>query len=265
MTVADMSVLPRPQPFHGKVALVTGASSGIGAATARTLAAGGAAISVNYHRGEAAAKELIESVRADGGRALAVRADVTDGDQVRAMVDQTQAELGPVDVLVLNATGLYAEDVKFTPFTGTSMEVVERTVQRQLYALLNPIDVVLPGMIERGRGAIVAVGAALSRGTSPGFLPLSMAKAGVETAVKVLAQEVGQYGVRVNGVAPGLILTRVADGFPEPVLRANAERAAVRRNGVPEDVAEVIAFLASDASDYLTGAYLLVDGGTTPG
>lgn len=255
-------VLPQLQPFHGKVALVTGASSGIGAATARTLAARGAAIAVNHHRGEAAAKELVDSVRAEGGRALAVQADVTDGDQVRAMADQVRAELGPVDVLVLNATGLYAEDIKFAPFTATSMEVVERTVQRQLRALLSPVDVVLPEMIERGRGSIVAVGAALSRGATPGFLPLSMAKAGVEMAVKVLAQEIGQYGVRVNGVAPGLILTRVANMLPEPVLRANAQRAAVRRNGVPEDVAEVIAFLASDASDYLTGAYLLVDGGT---
>jgi 3-oxoacyl-[acyl-carrier protein] reductase len=254
--------LPQVLPFQGKVALVTGASSGIGAATAWTLAARGASIAVNYHRGEAAAKELAESVRAAGGRALAIQADVTEGDQVREMVEQTRGELGPIDVLVLNATGLYAADVKFTPFAGTSMEVVERTVQRQLRGLLNPVDVVLPEMIDRGRGSIVAVGAALSRTPAPGFLPLSMAKAGVEAAVKALAQEVGQYGVRVNGVAPGLILTRVADGLPDPALRANAQRAAIRRNGVPEDVAEVIAFLAADSSEYVTGAYLLVDGGT---
>ncbi|WP_131736998.1 SDR family NAD(P)-dependent oxidoreductase [Actinomadura roseirufa] len=255
-------VLPQVQTFHGRVALVTGASSGIGAATAWTLAARGAAIAVNYHRGEAAAKEMVESIKAAGGRALAVQADVTDAEQVRAMVERTRAELGPIDVLVLNATGLYAEDVRFAPFAATPIEVVERTVQRQLHALLAPVDAVLPEMLERGRGSIVAVGAALSRTPAAGFLPLSMAKAGVEAAVKTLAQEVGQHGVRVNGVAPGLILTRVADGLPEPALRANAQRAAIRRNGVPEDVAEVIAFLAADSSEYMTGAYLMVDGGT---
>ncbi|MFC6883278.1 SDR family NAD(P)-dependent oxidoreductase [Actinomadura yumaensis] len=257
-----LPVLPRYQAFHGRVALVTGASSGIGAATAWTLASRGAAIAVNYHRGEAAAKELAESVRAAGGRAVAIQADVTDADQVRTMAERTAAELGPIDVLVANATGLYAEDVKFAPFTTTPIETVERTVQRQLRGLLHPVDAVLPQMVDRGRGSIVAVGAALSRTPAPGFLALSMAKAGVEAAVKALAHEVGQYGVRVNGVAPGLILTRVADGLPEPALQANAQRAAIRRNGVPEDVAEVIAFLAADTSGYLTGAYLLVDGGT---
>jgi 3-oxoacyl-[acyl-carrier protein] reductase len=255
-------VLPQVQTFHAKVALVTGASSGIGAATAWSLASRGAAVAVNYHRGEAAAKEMVESIKAAGGRALAIEADVTDEDQVRAMVARTRAELGPVDVLVANATGLYAEDVKFAPFVATPMSVVERTVNRQLRGLLLPVDAVLPEMIDRGRGSIVAVGAALSRTPAPGFMPLSMAKAGVEAAVKALAQEVGQHGVRVNGVAPGLILTRVADGLPEPALRANAQRAAIRRNGVPEDVAEVIAFLAADSSEYMTGAYLLVDGGT---
>ncbi|MGP4026309.1 SDR family NAD(P)-dependent oxidoreductase [Actinomadura sp. 3N407] len=257
-----LPVKPQAPSFHGKVALVTGASSGIGAATAWMLASRGAAVTVNYLRGETPAKEMAESIRAAGGRALAVQADVTDGDQVRAMVERTRNELGPIDVLVTNATGLYAEDVGFAPFTATPMDVVDRTVRRQMHAMLNPVAAVLPAMVERGRGSVVAVGAALSRTPAPGFLGLSMAKATVEAAVKSLAQEVGQHGVRVNGVAPGLILTRVADGLPEPALRANAQRAAIRRNGVPEDVAEVIAFLAADSAEYMTGAYLLVDGGT---
>jgi 3-oxoacyl-[acyl-carrier protein] reductase len=255
----------RSQAFHGKVALITGASSGIGAATARTLAARGAAVAVNYHRGETPAKELVESIQAAGGRAQAIQADVTDREQARELVDHTQSELGPVEILVTNATGLYVFEIKVAPFTDTSVEYTEWIVQRQLRAMLNPIDLVLPGMIDRGHGSIVAVGAALSRMSTPGFLPLTMAKATVEAAVKVLAQEAGPYGVRVNGVGPGLILTRVADGLPEQILRANAQRAAMRRNGLPQDVAEVIAFLAAESAGYLTGDYLLIDGGTTKG
>ncbi|GAA2102454.1 SDR family NAD(P)-dependent oxidoreductase [Actinomadura alba] len=252
----------QPRVFHGQVALVTGASSGIGAATARTLAARGAVVAVNYHRGETMAKEVVESIETAGGRALALQADVTDRDQVKDLVERAQTELGPVEILVTNATGLYGFDVKVAPFIGTSVEYTEWIVQRQLRAVLNPIDLILPGMIDRGHGSIVAVGAALSRTPAPGFLPLSMAKASVEAAVKVLAQEAGPYGVRVNGVGPGLIITRVAEGLPEQVLRANAQRASVRRNGLPQDVAEVIAFLAADPAGYLTGSYLLIDGGT---
>jgi 3-oxoacyl-[acyl-carrier protein] reductase len=248
--------------FQDRVALVTGASSGIGAATARTLAARGATVVVNYHHGKDRAAELVDSVVADGGRAVAIGADVTDAGQVRDLVEQAEASAGPIDILVLNATGLYGPDVQVTPVAQIPADYLERVVLSQVRSLLHPVQAVLPGMLARGHGSIVAVGAALSRSPAPGFVALSMAKAALEVAVRTLAKEVGPHGVRVNAVGPGLILTESTKYTPDAMLAANAQEAAVRRNGLPQDVAEVIAFLASDRTSYLTGGFLLVDGGT---
>ncbi|MFF3905061.1 SDR family NAD(P)-dependent oxidoreductase [Streptomyces sp. NPDC001848] len=248
--------------FEGSVALVTGASRGIGAATARLLAARGARVAVNYHKGADRAQDVVDEIRRDGGEAVAVQADVTDARQVEDMLAATAGELGPVDVLVLNAAGLAAHEARIAPATELTWEDLEHVVNRQLKALFLTARAVLPGMTERGAGSIVAVGAALARRPAPRFLPLAVAKAGVEAAVRTLALEVGPLGVRVNAVEPGLILTELAAHIPEQQRRAAAERAAVRRNGTPQDVAELIAFAASPRASYLTGSCLLADGGT---
>jgi 3-oxoacyl-[acyl-carrier protein] reductase len=248
--------------FKDKVVLITGASDGIGAATARLLAARGAAVAINYATGKDRAEEIVGKLSADGRRAIAVHADVTDSDEVTAMVAQTEKELGPVDVLVLNATGLYGHDIVIQPFTDTSWDYVERIVLRQLKALFYPVNAALPSMLAREHGSIVAVGAALSKTPAPGLLALSMAKAALEAMVKTLAREVSPHGVRVNAVGPGFILSAATAHAPEQLKLYNAERAAVRRNGLPHDVAELIAFLASEQASYLTGQYVLADGGT---
>ncbi|MFD9432715.1 SDR family NAD(P)-dependent oxidoreductase [Streptomyces sp. NPDC060002] len=253
---------PEPPEFAGRVALVTGAGRGIGAATARILAARGARVAVNYHKSEDRAREVVDSIRQRGGEATAVQGDVTDPDQVTALVEAASAELGPIDVLVLNAAGLGAHEARIAPATNLTWEDLEHVVTQQLKALFLTTQAVLPGMVARGGGSVVAVGAALARRPAPRFLPLTVAKAGVEAAVRTLALEVGPHGVRVNAVEPNLILTELARFIPEEQRRAAAERAALRRNGTPEDIAEVISFLASQRSSYLTGSCLVADGGT---
>jgi 3-oxoacyl-[acyl-carrier protein] reductase len=250
------------RPFQGKVVLITGSSDGIGAATARLLSAAGASVVVNYHDDDAKAGALVEALNAAGGQAVAVRADVTEHDQVQALVAETAARLGPVDVMVANASGLYGHDVPLQPFLDTSWAHVDRVVRRRLQAFVHPVRAVLPGMLERRRGAIVVVGSSLSKTPAAAMLPISMAQAAVEAGVKSLAREVSPHGVRVNAVAPNFILTAATSWAPEALKEQIAERAAVRRNGLPEDVAEAVAFLASDRSSYLTGSYLVVDGGT---
>ena len=249
------------RPFAGEVAVVTGASSGIGAATARLLAAGGAAVAVNYHTGQARARDVVAAVEAAGGHAIAVPADVTDPDQVEALMATARAQLGPVSVLVVNAHGIAAQP-RIAPFTELDWMDLETPVVSQLKALFHPVKAALPDMLARRHGSIVMVGASLSRHPAPGFLTIAAAKSTVEVAVKAIAREVGPGGVRVNGVGPALVLSAIGQRVPEEQRAAIAQRAALRRNATPEDVAQVIAFLAGTGSGYLTGAYLTVDGGT---
>jgi 3-oxoacyl-[acyl-carrier protein] reductase len=247
--------------FHGQVALVTGASSGIGAATARLLAQRGASVAVNYRQGENRANDLVGEFRARGAEAIAIAGDVTDSYEVHVMVDEVEARLGPIDVLVLNATGLYESDIRIATLVNTSPYYVEWVVQRQIRAVLNPIHSVLPGMLARQSGSIVAVGAALSRTPTPGFLSIAMAKATVEVAVRTLAKEVAPFGVRVNAVAPGVIRGHDNGELPVAAQEANAQGTMIQRPGRPQDVAEAIAFLASGQAGYFTGTYLYAERG----
>jgi 3-oxoacyl-[acyl-carrier protein] reductase len=249
-------------PFQDQVALITGSSDGIGAATARLLAAAGASVAVNYHADEAKAAGLVDELIAAGGTAVAVRADVTSSTDMTALVAEVTDRLGPVDLLVANAAGLYGHDVPLVPYPDTPWEDVQRIVLRRLQALDFPVRAVLPGMLERGAGTIVVVGSSLARTPAPGMIPISMAQAAVEAAVKGLAREISPRGVRINAVAPNFILTASTAWAPDAFKVQVAERSAVRRNGTPQDVAGVITFLASPASSYLTGSFLIADGGT---
>jgi 3-oxoacyl-[acyl-carrier protein] reductase len=247
-------------PLTGNVALVTGASRGIGASVARALAAEGAAVAVNYHGSEAAAKAVVAEIRASGGRALAVKADARDRGQVEAMAAEVKAEVGPIGILVLNA----AISFPMTGFMDYPWEAFEAKVLGEMGAAFHGCRAVVPQMNERHKldgqgGAIVAITSGLARNPGWGFCAHSAAKAALEGLVRALAFELGPMGIRVNAVAPGLTLTDATAGLAERHKQAAAEHTPLRRNGLPGDVAEAVVGIIK--AGFVTGATLPVNGG----
>jgi 3-oxoacyl-[acyl-carrier protein] reductase len=243
--------------MKGKVALVTGASRGIGRATALLLAAEGAAVAVNYFQSESSAIAVVEEIMKAGGRALAIRADVRDEQQVMAMTEEVEKSLGPVDLLVSNAS--IGFPVK--PFMEFSWEEFEAKLTGELKSTFFCCQAVLPNMIERKSGCIIAISSTLSRHSSPGFIAHSTAKSGLDAFVRSLAEEVGPFGVRVNVVAPGLTLTDATAWLPEEQKAMIGKMTPLQRVALPEDVAGAVVALASDHNRFVTGCYVPVSGG----
>lgn len=246
--------------LKGNVALVTGASRGIGAAVARALAARGAAVAVNYFGSEAAAQALVAEIRAAGGRAVAVKADARDRAQMEAMAAAVKAELGPIGILVLNASIGFP----MKGFLDYPWDAFEAKVLGEMGAAFHGCRAVVPQMLERQKaggspGSIVAITSGLARDPGWGFCAHSAAKAALEGLVRALAFELGPMGIRVNAVAPGLTLTDATAGMPDKHKQAAAEHTPLRRNGQAEDVAEAVAGLLE--AGFVTGATLPVNGG----
>jgi 3-oxoacyl-[acyl-carrier protein] reductase len=246
--------------LQGNVALVTGASRGIGAAVAKALAAQGAAVAVNYFGSEAAAKTVVAEIQAAGGRALAVRADARDRAQVEAMAAAVQAELGPIGILVLNA----AISFPMKGFLDYPWEAFEAKVLGEMGAAFHGCRAVVPQMLARQKagadgGAIIAITSGLARNPGWGFCAHSAGKAALEGLVRALAFELGPMGIRVNAVAPGLTLTDATANLPEKNKQAAAEHTPLRRNGQAEDVAEAVIGILQ--AGFVTGATLPVNGG----
>jgi 3-oxoacyl-[acyl-carrier protein] reductase len=243
--------------MDGRVALVTGASRGIGAATAALLAAEGAAVGVNYFRSAGAAEQVVARIHESGGRAVAVQADARDRGQVEAMAARVAQELGPIDTLVVNASMSFP----MLPFLEYPWEDFEAKLVGELKAAFFPCRAVAPGMVERGQGTIILVSSGLSRHPGEGFCAHSTAKSGLDAFAKSLALELGPKGVRVNVVAPGLTLTDAVARLPQPVKDGMAAHTPLRRNALAEDVAGAILGLAMSEARFVTGAYLPVSGG----
>lgn len=240
-----------------RVALVTGASRGIGAATARALARHGAAVGVNFFNSEGPAKAVAAEIEATGGRAVLLRADVRDEAQVRAMASEAERRLGPIDTLVLNA----AVSFPMVPFLDYSWEDFEAKLVGEMKAAFHCCKAFVPGMVARGKGSIVAVSSGLSRQPGFGFCAHSTAKSGLDAFAKSLALELGPSGIRVNVVAPGLTTTDATAGLPEDYRRTVAGMTPLRRVAAPDDVAGAIVFLASDEARFVTGSYVSTSGG----
>jgi amino acid adenylation domain-containing protein len=245
--------------LHDKVALVTGASRGIGLATALLLAEHGAKVAINYRDSEKQAQSVKEQIEAEGGTAEIFQADVTNAADVAQLVAAVHRRFERIDVLVANAHIGF----RHRPFVEYEWSDLEQKVSDELRAIFYPCQAVAPEMLRRKTGSIVAVSSALSKRSNEGFLAQSTAKAAVDAFVRALASELGPGGVRINTVAPGLTLTDAA--FPMSATNKAwiASKSPLRRNGVPEDIAGAVLFFASDLSQFMTGTYVPVDGGHT--
>ena len=246
------------QLLKDKVAIVTGSSRGIGAETAKLLAAHGAKVAVNFNASRERGEQVLAEIRMKGGEGIAVQADVTVREQVDALVREAQEKLGPVDILVNNA----AISFPMVPFTEYRWEDFERKVVQEMAACFHPCQAVIPGMVRRGRGCIVNVSSGLSRSPGVGYSSHSAAKSALDALSKSLALELGPSGIRVNVVAPGLTDTDATAFVPPQVREMIAGHTPLRRIGRPEDVAGAVLFCCVDWSGFVSGAYLPVSGGS---
>src|SRR6266480_621436 len=245
--------------LNGKVALVTGASSGIGRATAEALAANGARVAINFHRNEAGAEAALSQITGGGGRAIVVQADVTRASDVQSLVEQTINEFGPIDILVNNA-GSLVERLKILELTEERWDEV---IDLNLKSAFLCSQAVAGSMMERKTGAIVNVSSIAGRtGGALGSIHYSTAKGGVITFTKGLAKELAPFGVRVNAVSPGVIDTHYHEEFSSPeMMKTYTGMIPLGRVGTPAEVAKVICFLASEAGSYLAGETIEINGG----
>jgi 3-oxoacyl-[acyl-carrier protein] reductase len=245
--------------LRGSVALVTGASSGIGAATAVALAGLGARVAIAYHRNQQGADATRDAIVKAGGTAIAVKADVRRSEETRALTARVAAELGPIDVLVNNAGSLVVR-MKLPELTEDRLDEI---LALNFKSAVLASQAVAPSMIERRRGAIVnVVSIAGHNGGGPGAGAYAAAKAALTAYTKSLAKELAPHGIRVNAVSPGVIDTPFHEVFSTPeMMRTFVSLIPLGRVGTSAECASVVAFLASDAAAYIVGETIEVNGG----
>jgi len=245
------------QQLQGKVALVTGASKGIGAAIARSLAAAGAAVVVNYASSKPDADRVVAEIQKAGGKAVAVKADVSKAAEAQALVDAAVKEFGQLDILV-NNSGVYG----FSPIEQITEEDFQRHFNINVLGILLTTQAAVKHL--REGASIINIGSVVSRVTPPGSAVYTATKGAVDAITGVLARELGPRQIRVNSLNPGMVSTegsRAAGFIGSEFETSIVGQTPLGRVGQPEDIASIAVFLASDAARWLTGEQLLAGGG----
>ena len=245
--------------FKGKVALVTGASRGIGRAIAIELAKNGAAISINYNSDIKAAKETQKLVNKTGVKSEIFKADVSKQKDIKNLIKNTEKKLGPIDLLVTNA-GIAI--VSKNPLE-LDYDTWKKTMATNVDGTLLPIKEVLPGMIKRKFGRIVCISSVAGLGMRPNMITYGTSKAAVIALVRNLSSAIAPH-VRINSVAPGLIETDMIQALDKKTRKNIVETTPLKRIGKPKDIANTVCYLLSEKSDFTTGQTLVTDGGRIP-
>jgi len=249
--------------LKGKVALITGASRGIGRATARLFALEGASVIINYTNRVDAAKEIVAEIRDNGGTAIAIKADVSDRSQVERMVSESTERFRRVDILVNNA-GILLHGSVMT----MNEEELDQMIGVNIKGIVNCVQLVAPRMVEQGHGKVINISSLAALGTAVGgTTPYGLTKAAVISLTKRMAFELGPKGIHVNAICPGFIQTDMLasiSGSAEELseaLATPAAKAILGRVGQPQDIASSALFLSSEDSNFITAQVLTVDGG----
>ncbi len=242
--------------FSNKVALVTGSSSGIGAAIARELAGGGAKVAVHYRGNADGANAVMAQIVEMGGVCNIYQADVSDANQAASLVKQVQTDLGGLDILVNNAGT--TRDTLLMTMKEDDWDVVINTNLRSVYAVTKAA---IRGMIKQKSGRIINITSVVGISGQAGQANYAASKAGIIGFTKSLAREVASRNITVNAVAPGFIPTSLTDVLSEEQKTSILANTPIGRMGTPEEVAWAVAFLASERSGFITGHVLTVDGG----
>ena len=245
--------------FKGKVALITGASRGIGRAIAIELAKNGANIAINYNSNLKSAKETQKLVNESGVKSEIIKADVSKEKSIKLLIKQTEKKLGPIDLLVTNAgIALLSKDPLKLDY-----KIWKKTMATNVDGTLLPIKEVLPGMIKRKYGRIVSLSSIAGLGMRPNMITYGTSKAAVIALVRNLSAAVAPH-IRINSVAPGLIETDMIESLDKKTRKNMIENTPLKRIGKPQDIANSVCYLLSDRSDYTTGQTIVTDGGRVP-